>query len=768
MRFFDTETCGFYGMPVLIQHAVDHEPVQLHEIWRQPIGSTLELIEQFCEEDVCAFNIVFDWFHLVKIYTTFAMFPNKDAYPEDHVDELAVLEEKARFLNICLKPKSALDLMLHARKGPYQSLMNRDDILIRRVPTSLAWQLAQDLEQRIRFDDIYFAKAADKYAPRWKVYDIKRHDGTINPDFKDIKLKFKAAGGLKNLYRHAFNITDPIFSFRDVEVAKRYRPKELGYAPYALAVAPNYHKDGFWNGAWPVMIDHHIRHWGYNEDARKYAGDDVEYLRRLYYEKFNCPDHGDDDSILACMVAASRWRGYSVNLEKLKALKQAAEAKIKGFTGSAAKVKHFVAEKMDDVEKLTIRESTKKVILEEIATWHNDDGSMHPAAERAKIVLDSRGAKKEKEIYDKLLLAKRFHASFNIIGALSSRMSGADGFNAQGVKHTTEVRDAFDLADRFVDSDGNFYVLTGGDFEGFEVSIAAAVFNDEELNRAIKSGKKVHVLMAMELFPGMTYQEVVATKGTDDDRYDKGKKGFFLLIYGGNEVTFKNKLGIAVEIGLAAFNRFMNKYRGSKKFSDQVQDDFGCLTQPGGIGSAIYWHEPKPYCETFLGFRRYFQLEINVARTLFHLAQNPPAAWKQLKIKVQRRDRLQTAGGAVQSALYSASFSIAARMVRAAKNHYIQSPGAQITKRTQRKIWDIQPCGIHKWIVQPMNIHDELMCPTLHGYEDQVREKVNESVESFKLAVPFLAIGWLDNIASWADKKGNPNVAVSKAVQSVA
>lgn len=754
MRTFDTETCGLYGMPVLLQYAIDDGPVIIYDIWRNPIGDTLDLIEEFCNDTVCGFNLSFDWFQLVKCYTTFALYHDRNAYAEDVIHELAVLEERARYSDICLKPKSACDIMLHARKGPYQSLMDRDDIIIRRVPTALAWQLTHELEQRIKFDDIYFAKATDKFAPRWKVYDIKKQDGTINPDFKDIKLKFKASGSLKNLYRHAFGIKEQLLTFRDVEVPKKYWPEELGYAPYALAIEPNAKTTKIWGKTWPAMLEYHIQHWGYNADARKYASDDVNYTRRLYVEKFNSPEPGDDDSELACMVAASRWRGYSVNREKLLALKERAKSKIQTFTNSSAAVKRYLEETMDDIEKMVIHSSTKKVILEEIAKhWVNDDGTKHPAAERAQIVLDSRTCKKEEEIYDKLLLANRFHASFNIIGTLSNRMSGADGFNAQGVKHTLDVRDAFDLADFALG-----FNLTGGDFKSFEVTIAAAVFKDGKLDEAIISGKKVHVLMAMELYPGMTYAEVVATEGTSDDRYDKGKKGFFLLIYGGNASTFKNKLGIAIEIGEAAFQRFQNKYQGVKKFSEQVQEDFGCLTQPGGIGSAIYWHEPKQYVESFLGFKRYFTLEINVARTLFHLAQNPLPGWKQLKVKVQRRDRVQTAGGAVQSALYSAAFSIASRMVRAAKNHKIQSPGAQITKATQRAIWDIQPSGITQWLVQPMNIHDELMCPTRAGYESLVREKVNESIKRFKPYVPFLAIDWLDKILSWAGKKGTPNV----------
>ena len=68
----------------------------------------------------------------------------------------------------CVKPVSALDLMLHCRKGPYQSLMAREDIRIKRVPSALAYALANELEGRIQLDNIYFARSADPNAPSGK------------------------------------------------------------------------------------------------------------------------------------------------------------------------------------------------------------------------------------------------------------------------------------------------------------------------------------------------------------------------------------------------------------------------------------------------------------------------------------------------------------------------------------------------------------------------------------------------------------------------
>jgi hypothetical protein len=223
------------------------------------------------------------------------------------------------------------------------------------------------------------------------------------------------------------------------------------------------------------------------------------------------------------------------------------------------------------------------------------------------------------------------------------------------------------------------------------------------------------------------------------------------------------------------------------------------MTQPGGIGSKVIWKDPADYAETMLGFRRYFTLENRICKEIFRLANNLPKHWrncgtivrrekrieakgpvvyahvatislekgvevhrevvlpeeyaKELEIKVVRRDRVQTAGGAVSSALYGAAFSMQAANMRAAANHEIQSPGAEITKHVQRRIWDLQPAGVNDWRVAILNIHDELMCVTRPDMVSSVTQVVRDSVEHFRRYVPLIGMDWGEGIANWADKK---------------
>lgn len=676
------------------------------------------------------------------------------------------------------------------------------------------------------------------------MYDIKDWSGEVDPDFKDVKLKFRASGALKALAVYVLKVPrEEVFTYKQVEVERKYYPEEYGFAPFALAVTPDAPKTGGWGKTWPNMIEYHIRHWHVLPNARKYATDDVKYTRMLHQyfsDRQGKPlEAGDDDSELAWMVASNRWHGYAIDIPKIRELRKEAAYRAgifdaletrtpKKIPKAPKQVRAYLSEVMTELEQLVIRESTKKVLLEEVATWeedstpcpvcgsseHNEEvakgqlqcineevhGVNYPQfkaqlkqpAIRASEVLDSRKAKKETEIYDKLLLARRFHADFDVIGALSSRMSGGgssgiesggksrSGLNAQGIQHQKFVRRAFPLADSVETLAMGMQLpveeieklihdlavaisnLCGGDFKSYEVSIAEVVFADPAISEILRSGKKVHAELGTMYFPNMTPEEIAATDGQDPDYYDKSKKADFALFYGGTGYTLANRLGVPREVGDVAYGKILVRFQGIGREARVVEQEFSSITQPGGIGTAITYRTPADYVESFLGFRRYFTLENRIIKVLFELAQNLPPAMKAIKIKVQRRERLQTASGAVSSALYACAFAIQQAIIRAAKNHKIQSPGATMTKGVQRVIWDIQPAGVHPRLVQPMNTHDEIMNPTKPGYEAIVTQIVQNKVAEYRKKVPFLAIDWIEGMDNWSEKSGKKKPTLEK------
>lgn len=781
--YIDTETCGFYGMAVLIQWAEEDGDIHLHNVWKVPVQETLDLITYFCENIFVGFNNAFDWFHLTKIHTTWSLLDPK-WIPEEHIDEIAEFEKQARD-GKCIKPFSTFDILLYSRKGPYQSLMARKEIRIKKIPVALAQPLASVLEDLVELDGIYFAKTVDKNAPRWKVLDILSKNDVVNMDFKDVVLKFNAAGGLKYLAEYALG-HKPSAHIDEAGVPEEFNPYEVGYAPYAKALASgpdwicNLPGKAVYHGriakTWPALIQAHIHHWANNQKAKEYAYNDVVYTRDLY-KHFGSPAYGDTDSVLACMVASVRWRGFKYNREGLEGLRRQALMLLKDSPvniNNPREVFAYVSEMMDVTEEIIISESTRKANMERVTNWvieeeedctkcfglGNIDGDVckrcgglglltpgiHPAAVRSKELLEIKVANKEVELFDKLLLTDRFHASFKIIGTLSSRMSGSDGLNPQGIKKAKIVRRQFPLA-------WPGTVLCGGDFDSFEVTIADAVFNDKTLHATLLDRKKFHGLLGVELFPGNTYEDIIASEGQEVDLYSKAKQGTFGFLYGGDASTWENNLGISQKQSEKAFDNFCEKYTGIGKSRERISEDFCSMSQSGGIGSAVVWKNPKDYCETFLGFKRYFTLENTICETIFKLANSIPKEWHDLNLTVVRRDREQTAAGSVSSALYGAAFQIQAANMRAANNHLIQSPGAEITKDVQRKIWDIQPHGVHEMRVAPMNIHDEVMCVTQPPYVDEVSEAVKESVESYRDDVPLIGIKWNLEMDNWAEKK---------------
>lgn len=771
--YFDTETCGFYGMPVIIQYAVDDGPITIHEFWRVPVQESLELIESMLQHDVVAFNMVFDWFQLCKLYTTFLLCP-PDWIPEEHIDEIAVLEKEARN-GPCLKPKRALDLMLVAKRGPYQSLMDRKDIRIRKVPNALAHQLCEYLEKSIQLDDIYFSRRKDKYAPRWIVQESKG-----KPGFKDIVLKFKASGALKVLAEHALKISkSDILLHSDIELDKKFRPFEKGWAPFALACG----KPGKWNWSWPEVIQHHIDHWAYNPLARRYAGDDVDYTRGLD-KFFGYPEPGDVDSSLACSIAAVRWRGFKIDEDKTKQQMADIRKKCKEVPMSPRVAKIYITQVMSETEAMAVTGTSRRA-LEELSRMECDctfdseikdcqicgGSGRHPAALRAEEVLVARQGKRRYDVLKKLMEAGRFHASYKVIGTLSGRMSGADKLNPQGFERLKAMRACFTLADPGQD-------LSGGDFDSFEVVIGAAVYDDPQLTADLtapypcdchkKTGttkpdcedcwgtgtttKKLHGLFGMEL-SGLSYEEVIATKGNPRrDWYNTGKAGILSKFYGGDYGTLVRKQGVDEEVAKHADEAFERKYPGVARDRRKIIDMFCSMRQPGGIGTKVEWHDPADKIESLLGFPRYFTLENAICKALFMLANDIPPEWKALKMRVMRTDRLQTPAGATASALYGAAFGIQSNAMRAAANHRIQSTGAEITKQLQKNIFDLQPVGVHPFVVVPMNAHDEVMVASRPDITADVKRIADATVESYRQMIPLIKMFWKVGMANWSEK----------------
>lgn len=761
--YFDIETCGLHGLAVLIQYAERDSGITLYHVWKEPLKKTIELLEWFTTFEVTGFNIAFDWFHVQKLYNVWSLALERfgNIIPEDHINDIASIEADARD-GLCIKPASALDLMLYLRKTELQVTMERDDISIRRVPLVIADKLCKILSKKIILNPLLFAGKAG--SPAFVVKRIDMDDGTWHPHLCNIELRFRPSMALKAIATHLLGHKDVLFH-SDISISKRLFPRERGYAPFArgtLSVSAR-KKSKIW--PWPQVIQDHIDHWYYNELAQKYAIDDIKYTRELH-EYTYWVQGGDTNSVLACCVASCRWKGYKIDEAKVRALIDSYIIKMNSAPKAPSHVKEYILGCLSPIELALLRDkkgkiSTGKFQLKALISY----GGNEEATKRCKAVLEARAAEKKVQVFMKLLEAGRFHASFKVMGTLSDRMSGTDGLNAQGIDKTKESRSCFPLA--FDDEE-----LVGGDMQSFEIAIADAVYNDPELRKRLTTcdkcgtvmavinarmqcpacgcfdSKSFHALYGMGFFK-MTYEQIMATKGEKGSIYDVSKIMGFSTLYGAQPQKLADYSGLTIEESTEGFHTFWNTYREAGKSRRRVEQDFTSILQKG---KGFEYNKPEETIESLLGHKRWFTLENSIIKVLFELAQGGLSEFASWKGKITRSKKGdQTIYGAVLSAIYSSMFALQNASIRQAANHKIQATGAGITKEVQKAIWGLQPAGVHKWLVRPCNIHDEIQCPVAPGMAEAVTKVVNECVESFRPVVPLIGIDF-GKLSSWADK----------------
>ena len=690
MIYLDTETVGFNGPIVTIQYALDNGRIRVHHIWKEETKSTIQLIENLIDDDVCAFNLPFDWWHLIRMYNLLKESTNK--HPDKY--ELQKLDREHPF-NRCLRPKRALDLLLIARSGEFQITMGRRPITIRKVPVQSSTDVILHLQETLELPSIL----------NYKI-DIKKCD---TPNCVDIQINFNASAKLKALVKHIWPSEDVDFDAASILP----QPTSYDFAPYATN--------------WITYVDRHINYWLNDERAIRYAWKDIDYLRRLYYY-FKEPEPGDVDSELAITVAATRYIGYGIDIDKIKELQQEQLKIIKNSPcehNSPQKVKRWLQDNLSPIQSILIK-NTREDTLEKL--------------DIAKPILGARHAEKRLDLFDKLLLAKQFYPNFKVIGARSGRMAGGSvgrgskSINPQGIQNDEQIRSCFSLRTRYLP------YLTGGDFSAFEVSIWDAEVNSTRLRNDLKSGKKIYDIFG-------TY--------VDEEKqcaYHDLKTAFLGWSYGAQLDKLARVLRLPIDRVRQGIKCLLSDYREIDEARQNVEHRFCSMSQPNGLGTAVIWTTPDSCATTMFGFRRYFTVENHICKVLFDLAENLPSSIIKLKGEI-KRNRVQTIAGATRSALYAGAFQIQAANMRQANNHRIQGTGARICKELQLRLWNLQPIGIHPYVIAPFNIHDEVMvtCDTEETMA-KTRDIAKETEDSYCITIPLIKLDWHTNLSNWSYK----------------
>lgn len=731
MIYLDTETVGLTGPCVLIQWAEDDGPVHLHHPFDVPAGQTVQLLERLMQDVICGFNLTFDAFHAIRTWAVLRLLPQGEV---PHPAAFFANWRHAAELGWVIKPAGCLDLMLYARSGPMQALMEREDVRVRRVPAALAGPLCEELTSRLDLPAIFFAR--NKAGARWQV-----EQQPDDPEFPDLYLSFGARGGLKPLAEHLLGV--PVVHFpipAHLAISKGDEPGERVEVQW----------DQFSLEGQEELVAAHAAYWRTDATAKKYAVQDVDLLRQLRRHWGN-PAPNSDNCLLTWCVAACRFHGY--RMDRLGVVAQHERNLKLGLLTPKGheQVMKRLKELTSETEQLAIQDTTGET-LEAIVKWGD-----HPAARFAEKVMISRSANLRAGVLFKLAKTRRFHPDFKVVGALSNRMSGDGKLNAQAVEKEFKLDGVMEtIRTLFLMADED-ETLEGGDFDSFEVFIADAAYKDPVLHEDLKKGKKLHGLFGAAMY-GKSYDEVKASAevgglnfpgmGWAGNLYAPAKEGVFAWLYGAQGQKLADSMRLGLEETEAGVQRFFEKYKVLAAGRQADADRFCSMTQPGGLGTNVIWKDPAEKIESLLGWPRYFTLENRMAKVLFELAKAPPPSLRGLKVKVKRSEHkgMQTASGAVQSALYAAAFQLQASNMRAAGNHRIQATGAGITKRLQRKLWDKQPVGPSVLLVQPMQVHDEVVCPTK---VDGLGDVVAEVLEEFRPVVPLISMTWKRRLSSW-------------------
>ena len=700
--FIDVETVDLQSPLLSIQWAFGAGDPEIRYVWKEPVEGTLSLIESFCDHTVCAWNLPFDWFHLTKWWNIL------NSYQYLYGNEVPI-PEKAKYVerflpsHWCLKPKGAIDLKIAAQKGEFQVFMKRRPLTLRKIPVDYVDELIELIDDETEL-------------PRGvRVHWIK---GIAVEGFVDIKANFRSSLSLKDVYAV---ITG------GGEGKKAKDVFDLPKRPFAPPHMPH-------GGDWVAHVN---RVKDFTEEQVEYALKDVTMMQEIY-EHMGKP-MSDVDSTLTPLIASARWKGYSVDKKAIEEELEKTQPNDEVPTAPRA-VQTYLKSALDPFEMvgLGLEDSTKKEILEEIVLkWPKE----HPARKRANLVLKERKRANRRNVLNMLKKSCLFHPELKVMGTLSNRMAGggtgAAGrggrLNPHGISR--DLRHVFTLAHPSTET------LSGGDFSGFEVSIADAVWKSKKLREALLTGKKIHGLFGASVF-GKTYEEIIGS-----DLYHKAKTAFFAKMYGAQAPKLASVLGLEDDKVEEALNKWEEDYPEIGEHYVELRAKYRILDDE------YTWADPFEGVVSILGFARSFEVEVSFAHTLYKVSEDLPREWKRSEETVCRRDKEQSIGGAIRSALLGAIYSTQHRLVRVAGNHEIQSPGAEITKLLQAKLWELQPPGIHPWEIRTLNIHDELMVvhdPTL-GKEIEL--VVENFVQEMKATIPLLSMEWKTNLKNWEEVK---------------
>jgi len=500
-----------------------------------------------------------------------------------------------------------------------------------------------------------------------------------------------------------------------------------------------------------------------NPKFKKYALKDIEYLFKL--ESFIGKCEENDNDIVVGIVAYTRYHGFELDRKYLVEyegqLQDSINAVCKALpdvdlASPVKKLAYLHSIGLTDIKSTSAKALAKALNSLEVSQNLINDGFCldmpnHSVIKNTIEIMKQYGALAQRRTMCHNVLdtcTGRLHPDLKVIGAASGRMSGCGGINVQGIpRENTGIR-------------RGIKTTMGGDYGGQELSVAAYVYHDANMEADIKSKFDLHLNILSPVSP-WPYDEMVKIKKDvshpdhyklKDMRNRLGKTTNFMTIYGGGIyrlIANLREYGIldAEKKAEEMLQVFMTRYTGFKTFTDELKKRFVTLEpvyenhEWENVEDAV--NSMEIYIENALGFKRHWAFE----NQLIDIFINFDTSFIHDRVRVIRSENKgkQTLSNSVKSACLGASIGIQRAILRQATNHQVQSLGAGLTKKLMIAVWKNHE-------VPMLNIHDEVIFPDIEDSYEDIKFTVDKEIQRQRELVSTLSMDFVPMLL-WSDKE---------------
>ena len=251
-----------------------------------------------------------------------------------------------------------------------------------------------------------------------------------------------------------------------------------------------------------------------SQTFKKYALKDIEYLFTLNSFLGGCREN--DNDVVGSVVAYTRYHGFELDRDYLLSYEKELQNSIDTLCSSlpdvdlaspVKKLAYLHGLGLTEIRSTSSKSLTKALNSLEISKNLVDDGFCLdlPNTDALKNTLETMrqyGALAQRKTMCHNVLnfsTGRLHPDLKVLGAASGRMAGTGGINVQGIpRENTGIR-------------RGIKTTMGGDYGGQELSVAAYVYHDANMEADIKSKFDLHLNILSPVSP-WPYDEMVKIK----------------------------------------------------------------------------------------------------------------------------------------------------------------------------------------------------------------------------------------------------------------